>query len=141
MTSYEVVYTRFAQKITDYDLSALSEEDLAATLFGYLISAISKFKKCKSDLSDRNDENLEFNVDLLDSEIEILALMMVVEWIEPQLNSSLITNQFFGGKDEKFFSQSNQLEKLMLLKETTARTARKLIRNYTYLNNDYLSEE
>lgn len=140
MTSYEVVYNRFAQKITDYDLSMLSEEDLAATLFGYLISAISKFKRCKSDLSDRDDTALEFNVDLLDSEIEILALMMVVEWIEPQLNSSLITSQFFGGKDEKFFAQSNQLEKLMALKESTAKTARKLIRNYTYLNSEYLSE-
>ena len=140
MTSYEVVYNRFAQKITDYDLSMLSEGDLAATLFGYLISAISKFKRCKSDLSDRDDTALEFNVDLLDSEIEILALMMVVEWIEPQLNSSLITSQFFGGKDEKFFAQSNQLEKLMALKESTAKTARKLIRNYTYLNSEYLSE-
>ncbi len=138
MTFYETIYKRFANKITDYKLLELSDEDVEELLFGFLISSISKFKKCASDLSLRDEDAKSFTIDLLDIEIEILAIMMVSEWLEPQLNSVLYTSQFFGGKDEKFFAQANQLDKLMELKERNEIKARKLIRDYTYRNNEYL---
>lgn len=132
MTPYETIYKRFLQKITDFKLLELSEPEVMEMLYGFLLSAISKFKKCANDLSERDDESKTFSVTLLDIEIEILSILMVVEWLEPQLNSVLYTSQFFGGKDEKFFAQANQLDKLMALKETNERKARKLMRDYTY---------
>lgn len=101
MTSYSTIYNRFAQKITDYKLIELSDQDVSMMLKGWLTSAISKFRRCKTDLSKRDDEIEMFDSDLLDIEIEILSLLMVSEWIEPQLNSVLYTAQFFGGKEEK----------------------------------------
>lgn len=70
-------------------------------LLEWLSAAIPKFRRCKTDLSQRDDELLEFNNDLLENEIEILALLMVNEWLEPQINSELYVSQFYGGKEEK----------------------------------------
>lgn len=138
MTPYDTIYSRFAQKITDFKILELSDSDVEELLYGYLISSVAKFKKCQTDLSLREEELKVFTEDLLDLEVEILAMMMVSEWLAPQLNSVMYTSQFFGGKEEKFFSQANQLHELMALEEKNTRRARKLIRDYTYRNNEYL---
>lgn len=101
MTSYNTVFNRFTQKITDYKLLKLSDDDVRQMMTGWLTSAVSKFRRCENDLSLRDDEIQTFKIDLLDIEIEILALLMIGEWLEPQLNSELYTSQFFGGKEEK----------------------------------------
>lgn len=132
MTSYDTIFERFTQKITDYKLLKLSDNDVREMMWGWMISAISKFRRCENDLSQRDDEIQTFLVDLLDIEIEIIALLMVSEWLEPQLNSELYTSQFFGGKEEKFYAQANQLEKLIALKHRTDIAAKKLMRDYGY---------
>lgn len=131
MTSYNTIFERFIKKITDFVFLDLSEEDTLDFLNSYLTSSISKFRKCESDLSDRDDVNQTFNIDLLDIEVEILALMMVEEWLEPQLNSSLLTQQIVGGSEEKFYAQSNQLEKLQNLQSRNHINAQKAYRDYT----------
>lgn len=138
MTSYEAIYNRFARKITDYDIVELSEIDLEDMLLDYLHSSIAKFRKITSDLSLRDDTFRTFSVDLLDVEIEILACLMVVEWITPQLNSTQYTKQFFGGKDEKFFSQKNQIDGLRDMKKDMQLEAKKLRRDYVASNSNYL---
>lgn len=101
MTSYDTIFNRFLQKITDYKFLELSDDDVREMMVSWLTSAISKFRRCNNDLSQRDDEIQSFTIDLDDREIEILALLMVCEWIEPQLNSELYISQFFGGKEEK----------------------------------------
>ena len=140
-TPYSKIYDRALAKITDYDLARLPEEDFQFMLRGWLDSSISKFRKCASDLSDRDDELNTFNVDLVDEEIEILALLMVCEWLEPQVNSVLLTHQMFGGKEEKFYAQANQLAELKALRDSTRTEARKLMRDYTYFSrNSYFDD-
>ena len=139
-TPYSMVYERALAKITDYDLAFMPEENFQLMLRGWLQSAISKFRKCVSDLSDRDDELVTFNIDLEDEEIEILAMLMVGEWLEPQVNSVTLTHQFFGGKEEKFFAQANQLAELKALRDETRTEARKLMRDYTYAHNSYFDD-
>lgn len=136
-TSYAQVYNRFLQKITDYKLLQLADDDIQQLLHGYLVSAITKFKKCKSDLSKRDDDIAEFEEELLDIEIEILALQMVSEWVTPQLNNVLYTKQFVGTNEEKFFAQSNHLDKLMALQKDSADQSRRLRRDYSFQNTTY----
>lgn len=83
MTSYDAIYSRFLSSIEDYGLAELCEEDFYDTLYGYLKSAIARFRKCQSDLSNRDEEAQCFNEDLLDIEVEILSLLMARAWIEP----------------------------------------------------------
>ena len=136
-TPYSKIYDRALAKLTDYDLAYLPEEDFQFMLRGWLVSSISKFRKCAADLSDRDDELETFNVDLDDEEIEILALLVVGEWLEPQVNSVTLTRQFFGGKEEKFFAQANQLDAIKTLRDDTRTEARKLMRDYTYAHSSY----
>ena len=140
-TPYSKIYDRALAKITDSDLAIVPDEDLQLMLQGWLHSAISKFRKCASDLSDRDDELATFNVDLVDEEVEILALLLVCEWLEPQINSTLLTSQFFGGKEEKWFSQSSHLSELKALRDEARTEARKLMRDFTYFSgNSYFDE-
>ena len=138
-TKYEEIYKKFASFITDFNLFELLQSDDAETqnfvedmLEGYLLSSTAKFYKCTKDLTDRDDILKQFNFELDDLEKEILALMMVSEWIEPQLNSTSYTLQFIGGTNTKYYAQANQLDKLMQLEEKSRTKTRKLIRDYTY---------
>ena len=140
-TPYSKIYDRALAKITDYELAFVPDADFQLMLSGWLHSAIAKFRKCASDLSDRDDELATFNVDLIDEEIEILALLIVCEWLEPQINSVTLTHQMFGGKEEKYYSQSSHLAELRALRDGTRTEARKLMRDYTYFSgNSYFDD-
>ena len=138
MTSYSEIYQRAARRITDFDLAQLSDDDLEEMFFSYLTDAIPHFRKCQSDLSDRDDELRQFNTDLLDIEKEILAILMTRRWLQPQLNSVLLTAQVFSDKETKYYSQSAHLAELRALDESLRLEAQKLSRDYTYSNNSYL---
>lgn len=137
MTSYDVIFRRFLNRITDYDLPLLPEEDLDEMMCGWLISAIANFTRCKSDLSNRDDDAQTFNADLTNYEIEVLSLYMVCAWLDQKINSVLLTNQFIGGKESNYYSQANQLSQLKALRDATFTEARKLPRDYSYVTNDY----
>ena len=141
MTSYEKIFQRFSQKITDFKLLELSDSDVHLMMKEWLTSAIPKFRRCEHDLSQRDDEIEQFTDTLNDNEVEILALLMVGEWLEPQLNSELYTSQFFGGKEEKWFAQANQLDKLMTLFNSNKTTCQKLMRDYGYQNAIWKAKE
>ena len=137
-TSYEEIYNLAANKITDPEIALLLPEDIEELFHGYLISAIPKFRKCKNDLSNRDDELRQFNVDLLDVEKEILAILVAREWLQPQLYSALLTKQVFSDKEQKYYSQSSHISELRALDETLKIDAQKLSRDYTYGNSEYL---
>ena len=137
-TSYEEIYNLAANKITDPEIALLLPEDIEELFHGYLISAIPKFRKCKNDLSNRDDELRQFNVDLLDVEKEILAILVVREWLQPQLYSALLTKQVFSDKEQKYYSQSSHISELRALDETLKIDAQKLSRDYTYGSLEYL---
>ena len=137
MTSYETIYERCLAKIEDPTLAMLPEEDLENMLYGYLKSAIAKHRKCKSDLSDRNEELKQFNSDLSDLEIEILAILMVREWIGQQLHSVTLTLQTFSGKETNFFSQSAHMKELKALDDALRLEAQQLSRDFTYTDSEY----
>lgn len=101
MTTYEELYNRALAKLDDPTLMVLPEEDLEEMLHGYLESSIAKFRKCENDLEDRDEELKAFNCDLALIEKEILAIMMVREWIGQRLYSVTNVMQVFGGKEEK----------------------------------------
>ena len=137
MTSYAAIYDRATRYLTDFDLAAMSDVDLEDTLHGYLVSAISNFRRCKNDLSDRDDEIRQFNTDLLDVEQEILAILVARAWLQPQINSTLLTAQVFSDKEQKYYSQAAHLSELLNLDEKLKLDAQKLSRDYSYSFGSY----
>jgi hypothetical protein len=134
-TAYEPIYNRALAKIQDFELANLSDRDIEEMLHGWLMSAIAKFRQCKNDLKDRDEELRQFNVDLEDEEIEILAIMIVREWLSPQVHSTLLTRQIFSGKEQNYYSQAAHVKELMDMDNSLRIEAQKLMRDYTYAND------
>ena len=136
-TPYEKVYNRFLNRITDFNLVEVDDYSFDEMMNGWLNSAVIRVRKCQHDLSKRDDELQEFEEDLSDLEIELLALGMVDAWVSPMLNSTELTLQFVGGKEEKYYSQSQMLSELRNLKKENSLEMNRLHNYYTYTNNSY----
>lgn len=135
MTSYEVVYGRFLNSTTDFDLVDLDDHTLNEMLKDWLHSSIVK-TRTQSDLT-RDDGGEAFNNDLSDLDIELLAMGMRLAWLDQRINSTEYTNLFVGGKEEKFYSPSSQLAELRALRADTLREMQQLYTYGTYVNNSY----
>ena len=135
MTSYEVIYGRFLNSTTDFNLAELDDYTLNEMLKGWLHTAIVK-TRTSGDLV-RDDENEVFNNDLSDLDIELLAMGMRLAWLDTSLNSTELTLMMLGGKEEKFYSQANHIEQLRSLRADTLREMQQLYTYSTYTNNDF----
>jgi hypothetical protein len=135
MTSYEKVYGRFLNSITDFNLAELDDHTLNEMLKDWLHTAIVKTRTSSKII--RNDENEMFDSDLSDLDIELLAMGMKLAWLDQTLNSTDNVLMFIGGKEEKFFSQANHISELRALRADTLREMQKLYTYSTYTNNSY----
>ena len=135
-TPYEKVYGRFLNRTTDFNLAELDDHTLNEMLKNWLNSAIIRVRT-SSDLSKRDDENEVFKSDLTDMDIELIAMGMTLAWLDQALNSTELTLMMLGGKEEKFYSQSQQISELRALRADTLREMQQLYTYNTYTNNDY----
>lgn len=134
-TPFDKVYSHFLARTTDFNLAELDDYTLDEMLKNWLHSAIVKVRT-SSDLS-RDDENEVFVNDLTDMDVELLAMGMTLAWLDQTLNSTELTLQFIGGKEEKYYSQSAHISELRALRADTLREMQQLYTYGTYTNNDY----
>ena len=137
MTSYEAIYNRALAQITDPLLVQLPEEDLENMLHDWLMDAIVEPVVGEYDFSDRDEEAKQFNFDISERDQKILSIHMVRGWLAPQIRSVTLTQQVFGGKEEKFYAQANQLAEMRNLDADLQRQADLLFCRGTYFNNEY----
>ena len=145
-TKFSQVYNRFLGKITDDMYMELTPLDTIRDLRNLIIDAIPGFEFPRVDLysynidiktksSDDFDEedfvlsiddtgvalidNSSFDCELSSEEINILAILMMISWVQRQVTSIENTRMKYSGSDFKFTSQANHLSKLLsLLSET-----------------------
>ena len=139
-TPYEKIYNRFSQKITDFNLTEIDDYSLDEMLQSWLNSSIVRIRKCQHDLSKRDDEIQEFEEDLSDLEIELLAMGMVISWLDQSLNSTELTLMMIGGKEEKYYSQAAHIQELRNLREITLLEMNRLHNYFTYTNSSYFND-
>ncbi len=101
MTSYETVYTRFLNSITDFNLGELDDYTLGEMLKSWLHTAIVK-TRTSSDFA-YDDENEVFKNELSNLDIELLSIGMRLAWLDQTLNSTELTLMMLGGKEEKLW--------------------------------------
>lgn len=139
-TSYETIFDRFTNKCTDFNLPKIKNSAvLSDMLLNWLCSAIVSTRKCQHDLSKRDDDAMEFEEDLSDLEIELLARGMINAWLDQYLNSTENVLQFIGGKEEKYYSQANHIAELRALREQNILEMNRLHNYYTYTNSSYFN--
>ncbi len=144
--SCETIYEMFLGNIRDNKL--LSGEYSTAEVFmsEWLKKAISKpyVRRLFSTLVMDEDSlsfELKHEVDEeadTDFIVEVLAEGMMIAWLYPKVYSGTNIAQMFGGKEQKFYSQSSHLAELRGLLEDIAISQRKLIQDRGYINNSYL---
>jgi DNA-binding PucR family transcriptional regulator len=135
-TPYSNIYKRFLAKIDDMTLANMTQADAEARMYDYLLAAISNFYVCKTNLNDRDDALQQFNQTLSGIEEDILATLMVIEWLSPYINSLMVVKQKMTG-DFKLTSQAQHLHELQMLREATKRDVEDKIARYTYKYGDF----
>lgn len=138
-TSYDDIYNAFIFKVEAYKLMPLLSEDKQKILTIYLTAACRKsYRRCLKyvDLNDRDDTLQQFNVDLDDDLIDILAEYMVSEWLKPKLYSDELLESRLNTKDFTEFSGAKMVEQLRLLCSEAEQAARVGINNYSFSHGD-----
>lgn len=148
---YNNIYSRLFSKIEAYDFIELPEEELNDFLCNWIHSASANpyvrrlFKTF--NLDDELQEisyEMKYSVDdFSDIEFvtEVLSLGVVVAWLEPKINSINNIAQFFGSKEEKFYSQSAHISELRSLVNDSKKQQRRMIADRGYAWNSYLDGE
>ena len=142
MTSYEVIFNAFLRKIEDIELAEriqLDEESAIEDMIGWLHSAVAHLGYLEHDTLTFNDEEMQFEEDLTDVEVEFYALGVRVEWLESIVKRRGNFMQMFGGKEEKFYSQASHLATIESSLKNDKLEIKKYKRDYGYLNNSYIS--
>lgn len=148
--SYDEVFNDFLGRIADYDFSKMDESTANYLMSEYLQKVLSRpyIRRLFSSISyDKEIHLIEFEMAKAvdeDADLEfvktILSKGMVVEWLEPQVRNRVNIAQFFGGKEQKYYSQSNHISELRALLEDTEIELRREIRDRGYIYNSYLGD-
>ena len=141
MTSYAEIFNLALSEITDPSLAQWPEEDLSNELYKWLQKAIGKLPQIRSDVSERDDfdaantDTIGFANDLSDTTKTVLALAIARGWLGPQIASTTNTWQRYSKKEGS--SQAEHLKQLMELDEKYKLEIKKLLRDNTYIDNEY----
>ena len=127
-TPFSAVYDKFLSKITDDMYMELDEQQTESLLAELLMGAIPWFEFPRVNLNDKTDT--QFNIELSEEEINILATYMIVEWMGQQLATVELIRMKYSGSDFKFTSQANHMHKLKGLQEEYERKGFHLQRLY-----------
>lgn len=138
-TPYEKVYGRFLNKCTDFNLADLDDHTLNEMMKDWLDSAIIR-TRTSSNLFARDDEGEFFENDLTDQDVELLAMGMIISWLDQQIQSTEYTSLFIGGKEQKVFAPSAQLSELRKLRADILREMQQIYCYSTYTNNSYFDD-
>ena len=136
-TKYEEIFDRYRARVRNYDFldyDAITRLEYQKDL---LALAVSDFEDiCKQDLNDREDDILSFAATLTNREKDILALGMVLHFVEPYVYNTDALQNALNTKDFSLYSPANLLEKMTELMEMTEKRLRREINLYSFQNNE-----
>ena len=133
----EDIYARCRGRIRDYDKEGYTDEMFAQVEQDLLESAIDDFSDiCGQNLADYDIELQQFNVELTRKEQSILALSMIVHWLEPYVYNSDALKNAMSTKDFSVFSPAKLLEQMRGLLQQSERKLKAEMNLYSFKSND-----
>lgn len=146
--SYDEVFDKFIGSVTDYELTSLDMSDAYNLMAEYLNKAVSEpyVRRLFSSISlDDEIQTLSYEMvnptsDKADEDFitSALAKWMVYEWLHRQVRSVTNTMQFFGTKEQSYYSQANHLSELRGLQDDAYKEAKQTIMDRGFISNTYL---
>ena len=118
-TPYTEIFDLVMMSLTSYELDSLLaklDEDPAddsglVYLTGFLVNAIPNFENCIKDLSDRDDEDMTFNIELDYNEKDILSCWTVIQILKKEIfDIRQIRGMIQNKSDANRYSEANLLK-------------------------------
>ena len=118
-TPYTEIFDLVMMNLTSYELDSLLaklDEDPAddsglVYLTGFLVNAIPNFENCIKDLSDRDDEDMTFNIELDYQEKDILSCWTVIQILKKEIfDIRQIRGMIQNKSDANRYSEANLLK-------------------------------
>ena len=134
-TPYSTVFDYFLGRLENSSYATMDDDDIEIDEIKLLNMAIENFEYPKISLA-KNDTTKLFTETLSNSEIQILARLMVSEWIDRQINNINLIKQGLSTKDFKMTSQAAHLESLLKLQEKNEDKLEKIKTKYSYITNN-----
>lgn len=142
------VIERFSIRVTDYSILNMVVGARENLHLSFLKSAIAKFTCCTKPLLLSDDgyfygedsDGVRYDVTLTNEEIEILAALMAVQWVDKLLLDRTLLQQHFGTKEIKLNSPAQHMKELASVRDTYIGEASDLMANYQYKKKKYGSE-
>ena len=149
--TFDAIYSRFLSKVQAYDLLELATDDCYEQLKEWLMSvkSDSRVRKIFTSLSiDDVSKTVSFTLrnpvddsSDIDFVIEMFGLGVAWKWIEPKYKTIVNMAQFFGGKEQKMYSQAQHMSELSAMNANARTDLYKYIASHGYYNNSYIKEE
>jgi len=140
-TPYSDIYKKFLTDIKDDSLLDFTVEERMEILDGLLKKSISRFKACQTDLLDRTERisatgntpavEGQFNQDLTEEEMNILATIMRKYWLNDKIYNLELLQQKMTSKDWKLTSQAGHLLRLIALNQELDKEISRIIVDYS----------
>lgn len=116
MTDFTLIYDKFLSKLTDFSYLKLEQEVLETDLKTRLIIALSDFTTLDESKKEYDDYSNCFIEDLNVEEQEIIARLMVVNYLDKFIFSEDLLKSSLNSKDYKQYSPTNLVKELRQLK-------------------------
>lgn len=140
-TTYKELYNSVYSKIKDYDLVQMLKEDADEIIHDYLRPAIAAFECCDQDLSDRDEENACFNLDLSDVNFEILSNFMVVQYLDATyIRTSMALKAYMSSADFHKYDNKDMLGKAIEVRDMYQKENKQLMINYSFRKDSEFSK-
>lgn len=146
--SYENIYNRFLQKVDDIEFLQLDKDIAYEKMSGWLHAALSiPYARRLFETLEKHDDIMELRYTLKhpvdedgDNDFieEALALGMLIEWLEPKVQTTTLTARGLFGREQKLYSAANHLAQMRGILSDARSKQRKLIMDKGYINNSYL---
>jgi hypothetical protein len=131
-TKYKELYNSVYSKIKDYDFINMLEEDVDDILHDYIRPAIVAFEDCNQDLSDRNEIEQQFNIDLTDINFEILSNYMVIVYLDSTyIRTSLMLQAHMSTSDFHKYDNKDVLSKVIEVRDMYKKENKQWMINYS----------
>ena len=136
-TPYDVIHSRAIAKLSDYDLLKFDEDIRQQILDDYLLSSQIEFQRlCKINLSDKDTVLRQYNSDLDEEIIEILATGEAYFWLIPKVLNTENLYNVLSTKDFSMYSPANLLKELQSLRDVFWKDFKRKMYTYTYRTAD-----
>lgn len=117
-TPVQDIYIRFIRQIGTDILSELDKEIAEEIMYGYLEDALCEFDNWEENLTIEDGNIID---DLNSNDKSIIALAMVLYWLQPKINTQEIIKVGVTDGDYSKTSSAAMLDKLLKLEEKTVR--------------------